>query len=106
MSAKELYQQYVTAMRKIADIKYSIALLGWDQECYQPKNGAEFRAQQIGTLSGIAHDLFVDDKLGEILSQLRHAELSEMQKRNVEETFKDYTREKNIRLRLLRRLPK
>ncbi len=95
MSAKELYQQYVTAMRKIADIKYSIALLGWDQECYQPKKGAEFRAQQIGTLSGMAHDLFVDDKLGEILSQLKSSnDLSELQKRNVEETFKDYTREK------------
>lgn len=86
-------------MRKIADIKYSIAVLGWDQECYQPKKGAEFRAQQIGTLSGMAHDLFVDDKLGEILSQLKSStDLTEIQKRNVEETFKDYTREKNIRL--------
>ncbi|MEI7801870.1 MAG: carboxypeptidase M32 [Bacteroidota bacterium] len=95
MNAKELYQQYVTAMRKIADIKYSIAVLGWDQECYQPKKGAEFRAQQIGTLSGMAHDLFVDDKLGEILSQLKSSkDLSETQKRNVEETYKDYTREK------------
>lgn len=95
MNSKELYQQYVTAMRKIADIKYSIALLGWDQECYQPKKGAEFRSQQIGTLSGIAHELFVDEKLGDILSQLKgSSELSDEQKRNVEETFKDYTREK------------
>ncbi len=95
MNSKELYQQYVTAMRKIADIKYSIAVLGWDQECYQPKKGAEFRAQQIGTLSGMAHDLFVDDKLGEILSQLKSStDLSETQKRNVEETLKDFIREK------------
>ncbi len=94
MNSQELYQQYVTAMRKIADIKYSIAVLGWDQECYQPKKGAEFRAQQIGTLSGMAHDLFVDDNLGNILSKLLNADLSEVQKRNVEETLKDYTREK------------
>ncbi len=95
MNTKELYQHYKTAMTKIADIKYSIAVLGWDQECYQPKKGANFRAQQIGTLSGIAHDLFVDDKLGEILSKLKSStDLSELQNRNIEETFKDYTREK------------
>ncbi len=95
VNTKELYLKYVSAMRKIADIKHSIALLGWDQECYQPKKGAEFRAQQIGTLSGIAHDLFIGNRLGEILSQLKSSnDLSETQKRNVEETFKDYTREK------------
>ncbi len=95
MHTTELYSQYVTSMRKIADIKYSIALLGWDQECYQPKKGAAFRSQQIATLSGMAHDLFVNDRLGELLNRLNESsELNEIQKRNVQETFKDFNREK------------
>lgn len=95
MKQEDLYHIYTESMRRIADVRFSIALLSWDQETYQPKSGAEFRSRQIGTLSGLAHDLFVDEKLGDVLNQLaQDNSLSGEQKRNVTETLKDYRREK------------
>lgn len=105
MNHPELYNSYVESMRRIADVKFSIALLSWDQETYQPKDGAEFRSQQIGTLSGIAHDKFVDKKLGDILQKLSHADsLTAEQSKNVNETLKDYTREKKYPTEFVERM--
>ena len=58
------YTKFKEKYHKIADISYAIAVLNWDQETYIPKKGTAKRAQQIATLSGIAHDLGTDKKLG------------------------------------------
>ena len=43
----------------------------WDQETYMPSKGATFRAQQMSTLSGIAHELGTDPKIGKWLEELK-----------------------------------
>lgn len=90
------YKAYKERLTKIADIGYSIALLGWDQETYMPEKGAGFRAQQIATLSGMVHERFTDKELGKILKKLNDTpkKLNEKQKRNVAQTLKDYKRQK------------
>ena len=105
MNSQKLYNDYKAAMQKIADLRFSISLLNWDQECYMPKSGAGFRAQQIGTLSAIAHEMFVDSKLGDILSQLNTSgDLDENQKRNVQESWKDFSREKKYPTEFVERM--
>ena len=57
------HEKYVAMMQKVADVRNAIAVLSWDQETYQPSMGADFRGQQISTLSGLAHDLFLNPEL-------------------------------------------
>lgn len=95
MKYQQLYKQYVAHMRKIADVKYALAVLQWDQEIYLPVKGASIRGQQMATLSEIAHQLFADEKLGDWLQELSVAEeLTESQKRNVALTLEDYVKNK------------
>jgi len=90
------YQEYKNRLSKIADIAYTIALQGWDQETYMPEKGAEFRAQQTATLSGIVHGMATNAELGKILEELNKnsGSLSEKEKRNALRSLKDYNKQK------------
>src|SRR5215218_1054788 len=95
MNSQELYEKYKTKMHRIADVKNANALLQWDQETYLPPKGAKFRGQQISTLSEISHRLFSEEELGTVLQNLlSQDELPAEQRRNVELTFEDYTKNK------------
>ena len=96
-STETLYQQYKSAVRKVADIKYANAVLQWDQETYLPPKGAGFRGQQLATLSEVAHDLFTSDKLGALLTELRSRnDLTPQQSKNIELSLEDYTKIKKF----------
>jgi carboxypeptidase Taq len=97
MNVAELYNEYKTKMQKIADVKYASAVLQWDQETYLPPKGNDIRGRQIATLSEIAHQQFTDEKLGGLLNELNNLDhLAERQKRNVQLTLEDYTRNKKF----------
>lgn len=95
-SSENLYQQYRQQLSKIADVKYSAAVLQWDQETYLPPKGAEFRGRQLATLSEIAHQMFTDEKVGNLLQELLSKELTAEQKRNVELSWDDFSRLKKL----------
>jgi carboxypeptidase Taq len=89
------YEAYKNRMTRMADLEYTLAVLGWDQETYMPEKGADFRAQQTSTLSGIAHEMSVEKELGELLKKLHKKKgLDAKQARNVEESLKDYKQSK------------
>lgn len=90
-----LYGDYQTKMQKIADLRYAAAVLGWDQETYLPEKGAESRARQLSTLSSLAHDLFTEAALGELLGTLKRDDtLDPIQRRNIQLTLEDYEKNK------------
>lgn len=99
------YDAYVAEMRRIADIRFAAALLQWDQEVYLPPKGAAFRGQQIATLSEMAHQLFTGDRIGGLLQELLgDPALTHTQKRNVELTWNDYSKQKKLSSGFVRRL--
>src|SRR5688572_24560911 len=101
----QLYADYVSRMQRIADLKNANALLQWDQETHLPAKGAHFRGQQISTLSEIAHQQFSDEKLGDLLQELAgRTDLDFTQKRNVERTLEDYTKNKKYSSAFVRKL--
>lgn len=105
MSTQQLYAAYKEKMQTIADVKNALAVLQWDQETYLPAKGARFRGQQISTLSEMAHKMFSEDMLGNMLKELSGKEdLSEEEKRNVARTLEDYTRNKKYSSGFVRRL--
>ncbi len=82
-------------MRRIADVRNANAVLQWDQETHLPPKGAAIRGQQISTLSEISHGLFSEEELGTILQELKDREdLEPEEKRNVELTLEDYSKNK------------
>ena len=56
---------------EISDIQNAVAVLGWDQQTYMPTGGAEARAQQVATLSYLAHEKFIDDAIGHLIDELK-----------------------------------
>ena len=104
-STRNLYDQYREQMRKIADVKNALAVLQWDQETYLPPGGAGFRGQQIATLSEIAHRMFTDEKIGDLLKALHERDdLSSREKTNITLTLEDYNRQKKYSAEFVRRL--
>jgi carboxypeptidase Taq len=61
-------------LRDIKDLQAAEAVLGWDQQVYMPSGGAEARAEQLATLSKIAHDMFIIDDIGLLLEDLAKAD--------------------------------
>ncbi|MEP7164933.1 MAG: carboxypeptidase M32 [Ferruginibacter sp.] len=105
MSSAALYNEFKTKMQKIADVKYASAVLQWDQETYLPPKGSEARRSQIATLSEIAHQQFIDEKLGALLYELSgHDELNDKEKKNVLLTLEDYARNKKLTSQFVRRM--
>lgn len=91
------YNDFKNHVQKAADVIFSIAVLSWDQETYMPEKGAEFRAQQISTLSGVYHKMITDNTLGKWLEELSNdATLNEKQKKNVELTKETYDKQKKF----------
>ena len=78
---------------KIADINYASGVLNWDQETYIPKKGVGYRAQQLATLSALAHEMSTSQKYGEMIDGLlNESDLSDVEKANVKLSKKDYDR--------------
>ena len=104
-SSQDLYSAYTDRMQKIADAKYSAALLQWDQETYLPEKGASFRGRQLATLTEIAHEWFVDPTLGQLLEDLNsRSDLEASQHRNVELSLEDFNKQKKFTPAFIRRL--
>src|SRR5207249_8750666 len=51
----------------IADLRATTAILRWDQETYMPPRGATGRAERLGTLTRLLHELFVSSQTQALL---------------------------------------
>ncbi len=91
------YEKLVKLKSRIADLSGAASLLGWDQETYMPKKGGAFRARQLSTLEGLAHEYFTSNEMEQTLHTLSSdSDLSTKQKKNVEITKKDFDKLKKI----------
>jgi carboxypeptidase Taq len=62
-----------------------------------PVKGASFRGQQLATLTEISHELFTSEETnGLLLDLLGREDLSNEQKRNIQLSFEDYTKQKKL----------
>jgi carboxypeptidase Taq len=68
------FEELLRHLGEIADINHAEALLTWDQETKMPPLGAPARAEQLGTLARISHELATAPELGSLLEKLRPLE--------------------------------
>jgi carboxypeptidase Taq len=72
----QTYEELKNRLAAIHDLRMAQAILGWDQHTKMPPKGAELRAEQLSTLDGFTHELFIDDEIGRLLDDLREYEES------------------------------
>jgi len=89
------YQIFKEKMSKIADIYSATSVLNWDQEVNLPPNAAQIRSKQLATLSGLAHEQFTSNEMGDLLEDLSAKNgLSDRERANINETRKDFQKYK------------
>lgn len=54
----------------VRDLNNTASLLNWDQRTYMPAGGAAGRAEQLATVSRIAHELFTGATTGTLLEEI------------------------------------
>ena len=70
------FDELLRRLGEISDLEHAGSLLGWDQETKMPPLGAPARAEQLGTLARISHELGTAPELGSLLEELRPLEES------------------------------
>jgi len=63
----EKYDQLRARLSELSDIAQATAVLYWDRETHMPAGGAEYRANQLATLTKIYHARFTSDEMGRLL---------------------------------------
>ena len=71
MTSMTAYESLLARLAEIGHIRQSLAVLGWDQQCYMPPGGAAARANQFATLGKIGHELFCRFRDGDALRKGR-----------------------------------
>jgi carboxypeptidase Taq len=105
VTGNKLYEAYRTHMRKLADMRAALALMQWDQETYLPVKGTGFRAQQVATLSEMAHEMATSKKLGSLLEKLDNAPgLNETEKKNISLNREDFLKQKKYPTAFIRKM--
>ncbi|MDF1544884.1 MAG: carboxypeptidase M32 [bacterium] len=75
MSPQDVYKQLTTECRKIATLGSCASVLGWEERTYMPRGGQKHRADQLGLISAMYHEMFTSPKIGEWLNKLENSDL-------------------------------
>ncbi len=105
-SPEELQEEVICYMHTIKDVNAAVSVLNWDQETYMPEGAAEARAEQIGTLDTIAHQLLTNEKASKFAEKIRSL-TGEIQTKPLLRLFlEDYERAVKLPEDLVRRTSK
>jgi carboxypeptidase Taq len=102
-----LKQEQTSPLKRFRDLTGQIkqyeeilGLVYWDMRTGAPRKGIELRSEAVGALSAETFKLSTSTEMGELLEKLKEPEqkmsLNEIDRRLVEETSKDYNRNKKI----------
>ena len=81
-------------LAQIADLEQARRILSWDQQTYMPPGGAAARAEQLGTLSRIIHEMSTGEHLGKLLAAAEHD--GEQDTRLLQVARRDYERARKL----------
>lgn len=93
----ERFREIIGRIKQYEEI---LALVYWDMRTGAPRKGIELRSEAVGALSSETFKLTTSAELGELLAQLsepeQSAKLDQIDRRLVEETNKEYERNRRI----------
>ncbi len=88
----------------IADLGAANSVLFWDQQTYMPKGGVAGRAEQMATLSRLAHEMLVDAETGGLLDTLGEPDAATEEGALVRRARRNYEKATRLPSRLVERL--
>lgn len=95
-------------LTEVYEFRYAARALEWDQWTFLPASAAGDRAHQLAAVQSMAHQRFIDPKLGELLEELKPFEESyphtTYESSLVRVTRREYERETRKPAELVRRL--
>jgi carboxypeptidase Taq len=104
------FEELKARLAEINDLQTASAVLRWDQQTYMPPGGAETRAMQLTTLAKTAHERFVSDEIGQLLTDLvaefASLEYDSFEASLVRVTRREYDRERKLPAELVAELAK
>jgi carboxypeptidase Taq len=68
MNPQSAYEKLLRSSREQAMLGSCSALLGWDEQTYMPRGGAEHRGAVIGYLAGLHHEKATDPRIADWLA--------------------------------------
>lgn len=93
MSKSENYSKLTEKLKHVSHLRFTLGLLGWDEQVNLPPKSADQRAKQSAALAQIVHREFVNPEIGHLLDKLEgHNDLSHEERIVVKETRRDYDR--------------
>jgi carboxypeptidase Taq len=97
---QESFLELKRRLSEVNDLAKAQSLLMWDQRTMMPPQGGPVRAEQLATLSGLAHDRFTSDEIGALLETLSDYESSLPQESDeaslIRVARRDYDRERRV----------
>ncbi|MCW8307947.1 carboxypeptidase M32 [Acidiphilium sp. PA] len=86
------YQRLTTRFARIATVEEAMSMLGWDEAAVMPDGGSAARADQLATLSGIAHAMLVEPAVADDLDAAEaHPPAAPAERRNLELMRRSHT---------------
>ncbi len=98
------YDELKKTIKKAGILNTVHELLDWDQEVTMPKGASWLRAIQRGTISEVAHEIFTQKKVGELIKEAEKEELNEEEKALVREVKKKYERATKVPSSLIKEI--
>jgi len=110
MTPQEAYQELIDKVAKIAMLQSCGAVLGWEERTYMPRGASPHRAAQLSLLAGMSHEMFVEPRIGELLSAVESSPLvkepDSVEAANVREIRHKYDKETKLPKELVEELTK
>src|SRR3712207_6510507 len=88
----------------ISDVGSANGVLFWDQQTYMPKGGVAGRAEQMATLSRLAHEMLVDAETGRLLDAAGEPDPETVSGALVRRARREYERATRLPSRLVEEL--
>jgi carboxypeptidase Taq len=100
MTPDAAYDELIRRSREKSLLASCTSLLGWDEQTYMPRGGAEHRGNQMALLAGLQHEKATDPRIGTLLGTLEGSELAADLESpagvNVREIRRDYDRQNKL----------
>jgi carboxypeptidase Taq len=76
MTLDAAYEELIRRSKEQALLASCSSLLGWDEQTYMPRGGADHRGNQMALLAGLHHEKATDPRIGTLLGTLEGSELA------------------------------
>jgi carboxypeptidase Taq len=97
---EQAYAELIRRMKERALLASCESLLGWDERTYMPRGGASLRADQLGLLARLTHEMLTSPPMGMLLDEVESSTLVRDRDSDVAANVREIRRKYNRAVKL------